>query len=277
MNFRGASFGLLTAAALAGAAGFVAPAFAVEEPRGPYAEALLEALAEAEGCALTNQGVGRALRGQGLAERRRADNAVFSLVRKGEATLDFSVRPDRVVLIGEGCPVVAPLALEQGGAAALGEVTALLEANDCVIDERAPAIMAIIERAPEDFKAAAGSLMADGRLTRIAGHGQNRVVYRAGELCADLNPADTREEEIRRLDADEEGFNALRQSLLARAESGDCAISAEDFAKAAGQADGAWTEEVETALLGMAVSGDAGRKTEAAKSSIVLNIGALCR
>lgn len=267
----------LAALAFGGLAALGGAARAQEEapPRSRYETAVLEALRQAEDCTLINSRLRSELRLQDLTESRKVENAVFALARKGEARLHLG-RPERIALRDPACPEDPKPPLEQGAADMRGELTHLLESHDCVLTIQDPQLTTLLRERREDFAAAMGDLFADGDLTQIQGHGPSRIVYRAGDFCADLNPADTREEEIRRLDA-AEPLNALRQSLLERAEAGECALEESVFAALAGEEDGVWGEKAEAALLDLAASGDAGRKAEDERTTVLLNVGALCQ
>lgn len=265
----------LAALAFGGLALLGTAARAEEEPYSRYELAVLEALRASEQCSLINSMLRRELRGQGLEDSRKVEIAVFALTRRGETRVHFA-RPERIALRDPACPEDPKAPLEQGAADLRGDVIHALEAKDCVMALDDPFFADLIKDRREDFSGAMGDLLADGDVTQIhAGRG-GRIVYRTGEFCSELDPADTREEEIRRLDPSEPQ-NALLQLLLERAERGECEIDDKTFAAMAGHRNGVWGEEAEAAIVALAASGDAGRETAAGKSTVRLNIGALCQ
>ncbi|MDD2869904.1 hypothetical protein [Neomegalonema sp.] len=264
----------LAALLLGGLAAFGAAARA-EEQRSPYEAAVLKALKAADDCTLINSRLRGVLRDEGLSESLKVENAVFSLTRQGLTRLHLS-RPERVSLLDPACPADPKPPLEQGASDMRGELAHLLETHDCVIETRNPDLTALLDARRDEFVAAMGDLFSEGDFTQIGGFGPTRIVYRTGEFCAALNPADSREEEILRLDP-AEAPNLLRQALLSRAEAGECALSGEEFARLAGNAEGLWDEAVDAALLDLAATRDAGRQTAEGETTILLNIGAPCR
>lgn len=262
------------AAFLLGSLAAFGTAARAEEPLSPYEAAVLKALKAADDCTLINSRLRSALRDEGLSESQKIENAVFSLTRQGLTRLHLS-RPERVSLLDPACPPDPKPPLEQGASDMRGELAHLLETHDCVVQTRLPELAALLDTRRDEFLAAMSDLFSEGDFTQIGGFGPTRIVYRTGEFCAALNPADSREEEIRRLDP-AEAPNLLRQALLSQAEAGECALSEADFARLAGNAEGLWDEAVEAALLDLAATKDVKRSVEG-EAVIHLNIGAPCR
>ncbi len=262
------------AALLLGGLAALGTAARAEETRSPYEAAVLKALKEAEDCTLINSRLRSALRMEGLSDSQKIENAVFALTRQGETRLHLS-RPERVSLLDPACPPDPKAPLEQGASDMRGELAHLLETHDCVIETRNPELTTLLDTRRDDFVAAMADLFSEGDFTQIGGHGPTRIVYRAGEFCEGLNPAITREEEIRRLDP-EQPSNRLRQALLARAEEGVCEMPEAEFAALAKEAGALSGEDLAEALEDLASTKDAKRSAED-EAVILMNVGAPCR